>query len=288
VFNNKNPRSAETWSLDFRSYQIGEKDFTYKLAVSDSNYYPTENNYQTRYLNQLTLATENYRSLYPYDAQLQFQQAKDFYRLNLTSNYFFNYPNKGGMNIRLFAAKFGYIGGRSAADELNTFRYQPKLTAVRGSEDYTYSDWFYARNESEGFNGQQIMMRDGGLKLRTDIFQGLQGRSDNWVASMNFTTTLPDKLFPVKLPVKVFFDVGTYAEAWEKDAGTSRFLYVGGLQLSLFKNIVHFYAPIVFSREFRDNLKTVPEEYKFFKRLSFSIDIHTLSVRKIIPELPVF
>ena len=288
VFNNKNPRSKATWWLDLKSYQIGEKDFTYRLATSDSNYYPTENNYTSRYLNQLTLGTDNYRTLYPYDAQLQLQQAKDFYRLNFTGNYLFNYSNGGGMNVRLFAAKFGYIGNPSGLDQLNTLQYQPKLTAVRGNEDYTYSNYFIGRNENEGFANQQIMMRDGGLKIRTDLFQDLQGRSDNWVASMIFTTTLPDKLFPVKLPIKLFLDVGSYSEAWDRDAGTSRFLYVGGLQLSLFKNLVNIYAPVVFSKEFRDNLKTIPEDYKFFKRISFSIDIHTLSMRKLLPEVPIF
>ena len=125
------------------------------------------------------------------------------------------------------------------------------------------------------------MMRDGGLKLRTDLFQGLQGRSDNWVSSLNFSTTLPQKMFPIKLPIRIFFDFGTYAEAWKKDATTSRFLYVGGLQLTLFKNLVNVYAPIIYSSEFRDNLKTVPGENKFFQRLSFSIDIHRFDWRRV-------
>ncbi|WP_315816466.1 hypothetical protein [Paraflavitalea speifideaquila] len=33
---------------------------------------------------------------------------------------------------------------------------------------------------------------------------------------MNFNTTLPNKLLPFKIPVRVFLDVGTYAEAWKK------------------------------------------------------------------------
>jgi hypothetical protein len=100
------------------------------------------------------------------------------------------------------------------------------------------------------------------------------------VASINLATTLPEKLFPFKLPVRIFFDAGTYADAWKKGATTSRFLYVGGLQLSLFRDILHFYAPIIYSKQFRDNLKTVPEENKFFKKLSFSIDIHRFNLGK--------
>jgi len=278
VFNKKNERNHHTWWMEARTYLIGEKDFNFVMSHSDSLYYPTGTSYETRYLNQLTIGADNYRKLYPYETQLQIQQAKDFYRINFTGNYFFNYANGGGMNVRLFAAKFGYVGG---TQDLSTERYMPKLTAVRGNEDYTYSNYFFGRDEVDGFEGQQIMMRDGGLKIRTDLFQGLQGRSDKWVASMNFTTTLPPKLFPIKLPLKIFLDFGTYAEAWKKDAPTSRFLYTGGLQLSLFKNTINIYAPLVFSSEFKDNLKTLPEEYKFIKRISFSIDLHILNSRKL-------
>jgi hypothetical protein len=288
VFNNNNERSKQTWWLDLRSYQIGEKGLDFVMKKSDSVFYPQEGSYETRYLNQVTLGVDNFRTLYPYEGQLQLQQAKDFYRLNFTGNYFFNYSKGGGFNMRLFAAKFGYIGSRSTSQELNTQPFQPKLTAVRGDEDFTYSNYFIGRNENEGFASQQIMMRDGGLKLRTDLFQGLQGRSDNWVASMNFTSTLPEKMFPIKLPIKLFLDVGTYAEAWERNAGTSRFLYVGGLQLSLLNNLINVYAPVIFSKEFKDNLKTIPEDYKFFKRLSFSIDLHNLNSRKMLAQTGVF
>jgi hypothetical protein len=117
------------------------------------------------------------------------------------------------MTLRVFAAKFGYIGSLNSTEKFTATRYQPKLTAVNGEEDFTYSNYFIGRNSFDGFTSKQIMMRDGGLKLRTDIFEGLQGRSDNWVASMNLNTSIP-KIFPVNIPLKIFFDAGTYAEAW--------------------------------------------------------------------------
>jgi hypothetical protein len=272
--------SVEKW-LEWKTFLIAEKGFSYVQDFDDQEFYPEEGKAQSRYLNQLTFSLTEYRKLYPYDLQLQVQQGDGFYRASATGHYFFNYEKGGGMQVRLFAAKFGYLGGKTTAKELNTYVYQPKLTAVRGDEDYTYSNYFFGRNEFEGFASQQIMMRDGGLKLRTDLFDRLQGRSDNWIASINLATSLPEKLFPVKLPLKFFLDAGTYADAWKKDATTSRFLYVAGLQLSLFKDLLHFYAPLIYSKEFRDNLKTVPEENKFFKKLSFSIDIHRFNLRKI-------
>src|SRR5690606_12786814 len=137
--------------------------------------------------------------------------------------------------------------------------YHPKLTAVGGYDDYTYSNYFIGRTEFEGFAAQQIMIRDAGLKIRTDIFQALPNSSDNWIAAVNFSTTLPPNWVPPAFPFKIFVDAGTYADAWKKDAPTSRFLYVAGLQLSLFGNLVNIYAPVFMSSEFRNQLKTVPE-----------------------------
>lgn len=290
------PRSTVTSWIDFRTYLIQEQRFDYTsfevIAGGDSSVvFPMRTTKANRYINQLSFNVENYRKLYPYNYQLQLQQGKGFYRINLNANYYFNYAGFGGMSVRLFAAKFGYLGDKTG----EAYQYQPKLLAATGDEDYTYSNYFIGRSASTsnpdkpvknlGTAAQQIMMRDGGLKLRLDQYDFLQGRSDNWVAAMNFNTTLPD-IFPVRLPVKIFFDFGTNAEAWKKNASTSKFLYVGGLQLSLFKNLVNVYAPLVYSKEFKNTLKTAPEQNTFLKRLTFSFDIQNFRLKKLVPQSP--
>ncbi len=271
--------NTEAW-LEWKTYIIGERGFKYDLYSVDSLYYPSRGSMASRYLNQLSFNYADYRALYPYDLRLQVQQGESFYRLNAEGHYFFNYAKGGGLSMRLFAAKFGYLGARTQSRMFATYPYQPKLTAVRGYEDYTYGDYFIGRNESGGFASQQMMMRDGGLKIRTDLFQGLQGRSDDWIASINLNTTLP-QLLPVKLPLRLFVDVGTYSEAWRVELNNPRFMYVAGLQLSLFKELVNIYAPVLMSAEFRNSLKTVPEENSFGKRISFSIDLRRFNLRKL-------
>ena len=281
IFKNKSARSSiEKW-IEWKTFLIGETAFDYELKSTDSSYYPTKGITQNRYVNQLMFSVTDYRALYPYDIQVQLQQGEGFYRASVNGNYFLNYAKGGGASARFFGAKFGYLGEQTTEKEFETINYQPKLTAVRGSEDYTYSNYFIGRNESEGIASQQIMMRDGGLKLRTDLFQGLQGRSDNWIAAINLSTTIPPNILPKFIPLRIFLDVGTYAEAWEKESTTSRFLFVGGLQLSFIKGLVNVYAPLFYSSEFSDNLKTVPEENKFLRKISFSIDIQRFSLRKI-------
>jgi len=283
-FNNTDPRSTTERWLEARSYLISEKGFNYVFKTSNSTLYPEEGKTQSRYINELSYNVANTRLLYPYSYKIQVQQGEDFYRASATLHYFFNYRKGGGVNMRVNAIKFGYIGGKSPLKEANTYIYQPKLTAVRGNEDYTYSNHFIGRNQFEGFASQQIMERDGNLKIRTDLFQNLQGRSDDWIASINLSTTIPKKLLPIPIPLKIYADAGTYADAWKKDAAISRFLYVAGLQFTIL-NVVNIYAPIIYSKEFSNSLKTVPEENTFFKRVSFSINFQNMSARKLISQL---
>jgi hypothetical protein len=196
----------------------------------------------------------------------------------------------GGLNVRAFAVKFGYLGQKNA----DAFQYQPKLAAGNGTDDYTYNDYFVGRTASysnpdkpisnQGIATQQLLIQNtGGLKFRFDLNPSLQGQSENWVAALNFTSTLPYFLVPVKNPFRIFFDVGTYAEAWGANPQTSLFLYTGGLQLSLFKNIVNIYAPLIYSSDFTSTFKSDPQQNTFLKRISFSIDVQNIQLKKFVP-----
>ena len=280
------PRSSIHIWADFKSYLIWENQYgQYNVSSKDSLIHPNSVSTYFRYVNQLSFNLQDSRSLYPYDLRAEFQQSELFYRINLHANYFFNYPDGGGLQVRFFASKFGAWNGSNSTD---LTRYEPKLLGVNGEEDYLYEDYFIGRSASDaientsipnaGLPAQQIMNRDGGLKLRIDAYDYVQGKSENWVSSLNFTTTLPQKLFPFPVPIRVFFDIGTYAEAWETNAPTQHFLYTGGIQLSLFKNVLNIYAPLLYSSDFNDALRSV----NFGKKITFSIDIQNINYKKLI------
>jgi hypothetical protein len=290
TFKRSNPLSSLEKYIQWKTYFISEESLNFRRTITGMDTVETFGKKTgNRYVNQLQLVAENSRVLYPYRAELQIEQGRSFVRTAFTGNYFLNYKNGDGARIRFFAAKFSYLGRKTTPRKLETAIYHPKLTAVRGDNDYTYSNYFLGRNgvggSDVGLPDQQIMLRDGGLKIRTDIFSGLQGRSDNWIAALNLSTPLPIQVLPFGLTrnIRLFFDAGTFAEAWVVNYEENRFLYTGGFQLSLFKNLVNIYYPVVFNKEIRTNLKTVPQEYK--KRISFSIDIQNLQVKKQIQQL---
>jgi hypothetical protein len=281
-----NPRSSISKWMDFKTYLINEVNYgQFNISSQDSLIHPNSVISNFRYLNQLSFNLQDNRVLYPYDLRIEFQQAQLFYRINLLANYFMNYPDGGGLRVRFFAAKFGLWNEQNNSD---VTRYEPKLLGVNGNEDYLYEGYFIGRSSSyaiekssisnAGIAAQQIMNRDGGLKLRIDDFDYVQGKSSNWISSLNFNTTLPANLFPFRVPIRIFFDVGTYAEAWENNPPTSRFLYTGGIQLSLFDNLLNIYAPLIYSSDFNEALRST----NFGRRITFSIDIQNINYKKII------
>ncbi len=291
VFANKNPRSTITRFLQWKTFLINEKDILFtRDTTNDIDIITYPNKF--RYINQLQLVIENNRKLYPYRAAFQAEQGESFVRLNFTGNYYFNYAKGGGMNVRVFAGKFLYLGDRTFTKQFQTDRYHLNMTGPKGYEDYTYSNYFIGRNEFDRFSSQQIMMRDGGFKVRTDMLSDKIGKTDDWLAAANFTTDIPKainplSLLPFKLPIKAFVDVGTYAGAWKKDASTGRFLYDAGLQLSLFSNVVNIYVPLLYSKVYKDYIKSTIPDKRFIKNISFSIDIQNISIRKLVPQLPL-
>ena len=282
--------SKDRW-LELKTFFITERSFnTFVTKAADGLTYVRSLKNQNRYVNQLTYDVTDYRVLYPYHYHIQLQQATSFYRLNISGNYFFNYAKGGGAGVRTAFVKFGFLTG-DASQRLATSRFQPKLLGNTGDEDYTYSTYFPGRTASyandasvvknSGLAAQQILLRDGAFKLRMDAFEFLQGRSESWIAALNFTTTLPRQLLPPSFPLKLFLDIGTFAEAKKTQSETSRMLYAGGLQLSFLRNAVTIYAPVVYSRIFRDNLKTLPEQNTFLKRLTFSINPEAFSLQRL-------
>ncbi len=290
TFANKNPRSTITKFLQFKTFLISEtgllftRDTVNNIEVIS---YPKE----SRYVNQLQFVIENNRALYPYSGALQAEQGAGFVRTNFTGNYFFNYAKGGGVDVRFFAGKFFYTGDKTFLNEFKTDRYHLNLTGPKGYEDYTYSNYFIGRNEFKGLADQQVMIRDGAFKVRTDLLSSKIGKTDNWLAAMNFSSSIPEninplQLMPFKIPLKVFADIGSYAEAWKQNSNTSKFLFDAGLQVSLFKNILNIYVPVLYSKVYKDYFKSTITQKRFLKNISFSINLQNATLKKLFPQIP--
>ncbi|MBN8667331.1 MAG: M1 family metallopeptidase [Chitinophagales bacterium] len=291
----KTETSTRQRFVQWKSYFLQEDGFTFTpdtivVGIDTTIEYRIGKEGTSRHLGQLRIQWEDFRALYPWKAELKAEVNADFLRLAFTGNYFFNYAKGGGMNLRFFAGKFLYLGEKTNEKQFLTDRYHLNMTGPIGYEDYTYSDYFVGRNRFEKIPSQQIMVRDGGFKVRTDLLSDKVGKTDDWLAAINLTTTIPQSInplsiLPVKIPLRAFFDIGTYAEPWARNSEEDRFLFDAGLQVSLFKETVNVYFPLIYSRAYKDYIQSVIGTKKFARSISFSIDLANFSPRKIIPTL---
>jgi hypothetical protein len=293
-FNDNSPGHKINRSIQLKHFFIREQGFRYKEVINGTDTTTGANKISAnRGVTQLKLEIGNRRKLYPYSGELNIEYVEGLIRAGFTGNYYFNYSNdKNGLQVRVFAGKIIYLGEKTSYKQFITTPYHLNLTGANGEEDYTYSNYFIGRNKFEGWASQQIMIRDGAFKVRTDLLSDKIGQTDNWLAAANFTTGIPDKfnplsVLPVKIPLKVFADIGTYAEAWDRDANIDRFVFDAGLQLSLLKETVNIYFPLFYSGIFKDYYRSYLGDNRFWKTVSFSIDFNALRYTKKLKQ-PLF
>jgi len=278
TFKQRNPQSSKKHFLEWKSYFIQEDRLRLRFdsifGVNDTIINEVVNKNKNDYnVHQLQWGIEDNRALYPYAATFTAQGNQQFRRISFEGNYFFNY-REGGLQLRLFAGKLFYPDKY----QFEISRFALNMSGPNGEEDYTYSNYFVGRNRFEGLASQQIMIRDGGFKIRTELLAEKAGKTNNWLAAINLSSTIPSRfnplsLLPVKIPVKVFADIGTYAEAWEQRAEKDRFLFDAGLQMSFFNETIHIYFPLVYSNVFSDYVKSIYPKNRVLKTMTFSINL---------------
>ncbi|RYY66031.1 MAG: M1 family peptidase [Chitinophagaceae bacterium] len=287
-FRNRDRRSLQRRLLQWKSYFIGEQPFRISydsvITATDTTLALNTSKRDLRFsVHQLAFRIDNIRALYPYSAAAWVQTSAYFTRLHLEGNYFFNYPKGGGLSLRAFAGKLLYDRHRSDYPYgLFPGRFFLNMSGASGEEDYTYSHYFVGRSAFEGITSQQIAIRDGGFKMRTPLLSQPVGQSDDWLTALNFNTSIPEavnplRVLPIKVPLHLFFDIGTQAGAWEAGATGGRFLFEGGLHLPVAGGLVNFYFPIVYSKVYREYAQSMYPKNRFFKTMTFSIDLQRTS-----------
>ena len=266
--------------IDIRSYIINENSFEFerRQAPQDTlEFYALKGPNKTTVINQVSYGWRNERSLYPWELQATVQQVNELLRTTITGKYFLNYGRKNtGVQVRFFAGKIFYTTEKTDKIRFENSRYHFSMYGPNGDDDYTYSNPFIDRNQSTAMPGRQVMMRDGNFKYRSDYSSIKPGRSDNWMATLNFTFDIPGKvnplaILPFKIPLKVFADIGTHSGAWIENSNEPRLLYSIGLQLPLFKYINLYYV-LIDSKQFNEPNSLNGTKW-WQKNFTFSVDV---------------
>ena len=285
--------STRRFTMQWKTFLLNEGSLNFKTIYTPDTTDVVSVNSNHSYINRFSFEISDNRILYPYSVNITADQGKDFVRAAVTAKYFFNYPDrKSGLSARFFAGKFMYLKSKTTITRFKNERYFLNISAPKGNEDYTYSDYFIGRNEFEGWQSQQVMERDGFFKVNTDLLSNKTGKTDNWLISLNLATDLPDNInplsiLPIKIPLKIFADVGTYAEAWKENLASGRFIFDAGIQLPLFHSFINIYIPLIFSKVYRDYYKSTITDKRFLKTIAFNIDLQKLQIKNLIKEIPL-
>ncbi len=286
-FRNDDLLSSKRSFIELKTYFIGEQN--YQLIGGNATTPAISRAvYSAREFNQLKYLFEDNRALYPYSIEAKLEGNDQFLKGGVTGKYSYNYPEgKGhGLDIRFFAGKFfNLISNNPYPYSI----YDLTLTGARGSDDYAYGNYFIgrsARPETNDWQSQQLMERDGFFKVGTEM-QGSPGRTENWLSSLNLSGNIPDKINPLKvlpfeLPLKLFLDIGTYAEAWDESVTGSHFLYDAGVQISLFHGCANVYVPLLYSQVYRTYYQSFFAGKTLVSSISFTLDIQKIRLNDLV------
>ncbi|MBS1588206.1 MAG: M1 family metallopeptidase [Bacteroidetes bacterium] len=258
--------SPITRTLLVKAFFINEEDFSFAKDHTDSLFKPfisqQANNYAlVRYVHN------NMRTFNPFSYSGEAQWGKNFIKLNLEANLRIDYHAKNkALHVRVYGGKFFDLGNNISND-----RYYLNSTFT-GVNDYLYEDTYLGRTDRSGFGVHQISMREGGLKVPTPLYASPLGRSDNWLASINLKTDLPLG----KIPLRIFADVASFADAGRLNPSGSKTLFDAGLELYIF-DIVNVYLPLVYSKDYNDYRKSILGRTNIFDGITFSINLQSLN-----------
>jgi len=169
------------------------------------------------------------------------------------------------VDVRLFG---GLFFGKNASDLIHRLRITAGNGAdaliqsggeilSRGQADYLFDEVYLARfNSSTNVLSQQVSREDGGF--RTGLFLGA---NNSWLASLNVTIPSPSKY------VSVFADLGFYP-----GIDKANFVYSGGIQLNIVKDVFEIYFPLTYSTAIRDNYEAVGLD-SYAQKIKFMLSI---------------
>jgi hypothetical protein len=257
-------RSPIQQYLSLRAYYIQEGIFDYQINPQDSSrFIASKSGYVEKFYGKVRFQHNNKRTYNPYDFGLEAQFGSNFAKLSVEANLKVDYFYKDkGIHFRFFGGKL--IPVNAAVQDIA--RYSLAGT-YSGWNDYLYDETFFARNYQTSFGAQQIYIREGGMKMPTLQYANQVGLANNWLAAFNVNIDLP-----IGLPVSLFADFMTLADARAVNPAGSKWLYDAGIAVKILK-FADVYFPLLMSREYKDYTNSVLGKGAFWKSITFKFDL---------------
>lgn len=254
----KNARSSLTQSFGYRNISVWLDEVEYTPV--DSTYLKSFTTTLLNY-NELTWQLINTRTIDPFSLFFKAEQGKEHVKLQVEFNYRFSYKKHNkGIDIRFFAGGF-------ALNKTTDRNYNFNMAGWDGSQDYLFDETYFGRTDDENIWSRQFLIRDGGFKTPTNV-----GETNKWLAAVNLSVDIP-----APLPVKFFFDLGTYEGITTTfEDINSRFMYSGGVALTPIRDVFEIYFPLFESEAITTSFEA-NNITKFADKIRFVFNINKLT-----------
>jgi hypothetical protein len=199
-------------------------------------------------------------------------QGNEFTSVSLTSELVIHYKLNKGEKQREKNVTFRGFAGRFLYNNTQSGRFNWQMAGQNGRNDFTYDTPFLGRFvEQNNLLNHQFINNHGAFK---SPIRG--GGSDDWLVAVNFKADLP-----IPLPIGVFGSTGWHpftriVQTQNQRTETREIgnLNEAGLYLSLFKETLVIYLPLVFSENIKNELDL--RGNSTWQNITFSLNLNKL------------
>jgi hypothetical protein len=269
-------KGIDNTSITYKFNQISAQGSTYENGLFTGLSYEKSN------IHQLNFKKKYFRGdFHPTQINVDLEQQsysffatpQNYLKLGFTYNTEIFYQKNKSIDFRIFAGGFLQNTGRNAGSILEGRALGSLGLSSQGFNDYTYSDLYLGRTETNGYLSNQIYKREGGMKWALDgSYAGVLGYSNDFIASINLIADLPQDL-PLHLPLRPYFDIGYFKNSQPtgvNDKFSDQFIYNGGICISITKNQFEIYLPLISSTNL-SNLQSAKANGNYLKQITFMI-----------------
>ncbi len=201
-FRKKNTRSSVAKKLTFRSCTVFQDFLEYDSDLNEKVKKST--NYT---VNEALFELKDTRVINPYQLTASVQQGSNFIKTSAEFKYMLTYNKKNkGLHIRIFGGGFLWNNSESGSIPDTRFRLNYSTGKEQFQKDYLFDEFFFGRNETNGFFSQQVFVKEGGFRSRTDF-----GQTNKWISTINLNSTIPGKI-----PIRPYLSIGVFGQTNSK------------------------------------------------------------------------
>lgn len=279
-FRNKSVHSTLNKSVELRHNRINKGPFSESPDSSVIRFIGGLSQREDYYVNKLNFELDNHRIINPFTWKVELEQHPRFGKITSEFEYKFTYrKKKKGLSIRAFVGGFLWNDLRGLTPVSDDRLYEFKPSGNNGDQDYLFEHYFLGRQEFEGLMSQQIIIKDGGLRARTDGVSGDLGTSGSYMYALNF-----DLDFPKKLPFSLYWNLVKSGENpmirytdFRDELRVFDYAEIG-VALKVVPDIVEIYFPLIYNQELEGAVNLTSDTY--FKKISFMIDFNRMRLIK--------